>query len=578
MMDQHHTIGRILVELELPSREQAFFMHEKVSTLCRDKLIPLLSALLDSWTDEHTLLRIDRLEIDLGQLSADLLDKEFPDLILSYLHSRYPSMKGKQVQEPGMEWHLLSRNHFDNWLHFLEKGLLPATAGVANRAAWENGVLEALATERTAMEECRQLLSRQESAVDRLLLQFNREFVHTWMGAYAGHSRQEETALAARLEIVFFNSDLRQMMAAQWGAIPPALPDVTTFRYRIDKYLVTRILLPAQTIAHDRMLEEILALFFDKQYFPVWLAALQNVQHVLPGNNDLLLKAVRLLAVRYPAPPAHIPATPQVTGNDKDVSNVKDYTEFVDEVKDTVKPVERRTADNDAPHDSRLQDIAATQQLPVTDSSIQQEIKSPDEPANEERRPVTETHSPEDEISAATEQDLSLPPEGTTAYINNAGLVLLHPYLPAFFEELGLLKGRSFRDEQARGKAVQLLGYLACGETDLPEYELVLPKVMCGLLPERPVNRFAVISEAELAEAQALLEAVIRNWNALGSTSPDGLRANFLLREGKLQWINEEWRLRVTQQSYDVLVNRLPWGFSVVKLRWMHWFLKTEWV
>jgi hypothetical protein len=170
------------------------------------------------------------------------------------------------------------------------------------------------------------------------------------------------------------------------------------------------------------------------------------------------------------------------------------------------------------------------------------------------------------------------PPAGLSTYISNAGLVLLHPYLHILFDALGLLEKRAFRTPAAQDKAVQVLGYLASGETGLPEYELVFPKLLCGLLPEDPIDRFAELTAADKKEADELLTAVINNWNALGSTSPDGLRGNFLTREGKLQWQGDEWRLRVTQQSYDLLLNRLPWGLSVVRLPWMPWVLKTEWV
>jgi hypothetical protein len=170
------------------------------------------------------------------------------------------------------------------------------------------------------------------------------------------------------------------------------------------------------------------------------------------------------------------------------------------------------------------------------------------------------------------------PPDRLSTYINNAGLVLLHPYLHILFDALGLLEKRAFKNPAAQDKAIQLLGYLGSGETGIPEYDLVFPKLLCGLLPEDPIDRFVELTDFDKAEADQLLEAVINNWGALGSTSADGLRGNFLMREGKLQWQGDEWRLRVTQTSYDLLLNRLPWGLSVVRLPWMPWVLKTEWV
>jgi hypothetical protein len=142
---------------------------------------------------------------------------------------------------------------------------------------------------------------------------------------------------------------------------------------------------------------------------------------------------------------------------------------------------------------------------------------------------------------------------------------------------LGLREGKVFKDDAALNKAIQLLGYLASGGDNIPEYDLVFPKLLCGILPAQPIERFVPLSNEEKAEADELLLSVIGHWSVLGNTTPDGLRGNFLMREGKLIWKDEEWQLYVSQQSYDMLLNRLPWGFSVVGLSWMPWLIKTVW-
>ena len=48
-------------------------------------------------------------------------------------------------------------------------------------------------------------------------------------------------------------------------------------------------------------------------------------------------------------------------------------------------------------------------------------------------------------------------------FVSNAGLVLLWRYLRHFFENLGLLQDRAFKDELAQHRAVYFLGYLATG-------------------------------------------------------------------------------------------------------------------
>lgn len=163
-------------------------------------------------------------------------------------------------------------------------------------------------------------------------------------------------------------------------------------------------------------------------------------------------------------------------------------------------------------------------------------------------------------------------------YLNQAGLVLLHPFLRLYFEDVGLLTENAFRHEYAQQMAIALLHYLATGATDVPEYELVLPKLLCGWPLNEPVMTGLELPDAALAEGENLLQAVINYWEVLKNTSPDGLREGFLQRQGKLTRNDmSDWKLRVEQQSIDILLSRLPWGLSMVKLPWMPEILVVEW-
>ncbi|USX17917.1 contractile injection system tape measure protein [Oxalobacteraceae bacterium OTU3REALA1] len=159
-------------------------------------------------------------------------------------------------------------------------------------------------------------------------------------------------------------------------------------------------------------------------------------------------------------------------------------------------------------------------------------------------------------------------------YIDNAGLVLLHPFLPALFEELGLARdGQLMRPE----RALALLHFLASGQPQAPEYALALPKLLCQLPLTANIEPGVVLHAAEQAEADVLLKAVIGHWSALRDTSPDGLRGAFLLRPGKLSERGGEWLLQVERQTADILLGDLPWGYSAIRLPWMAGILWVEW-
>jgi len=73
------------------------------------------------------------------------------------------------------------------------------------------------------------------------------------------------------------------------------------------------------------------------------------------------------------------------------------------------------------------------------------------------------------------------------------------------------------------------------------------------------------------------LIAVINHWEVLKNTSADGLREAFLQRRGKLSRVDGGWLMQVEQRAIDVLLNKLPWGISIIKLPWMNEMLFVEW-
>jgi Contractile injection system tape measure protein len=159
--------------------------------------------------------------------------------------------------------------------------------------------------------------------------------------------------------------------------------------------------------------------------------------------------------------------------------------------------------------------------------------------------------------------------------VDYAGIVLLHPFLPRFFERLGIAAGGELMDPS---RALCLLHHLATGDLTAPEHRVTLAKALCGLPLEQPVEADVGLTDAETAEATALLEAAIRHWEALRSTTPDGLRAEFLQRPGVLSLTSDgDWLLQVETRTADILLDQLPWGFSPVWLPWMSHLMMVEW-
>ena len=161
--------------------------------------------------------------------------------------------------------------------------------------------------------------------------------------------------------------------------------------------------------------------------------------------------------------------------------------------------------------------------------------------------------------------------------IPDSGLVLLHPFLPGLFKFCNWLNENKFLNDEARNRAVNALHYLAAGDEEIPEYVLMLPKLLCGIPLEWPLEPALPLTDRETAACDELLVQVIGHWSALRNTSPATLRETFLRRKGKLFLLDEGWRLEVQRRTEDILLNRLPWGFSMIKFSWMPRLLAVSW-
>jgi hypothetical protein len=162
--------------------------------------------------------------------------------------------------------------------------------------------------------------------------------------------------------------------------------------------------------------------------------------------------------------------------------------------------------------------------------------------------------------------------------IDGAGMVLLWPFLETLFSRLELLTAeRLFGDEAQRQRAMALLGFLVDGDGDPPEWRLTLAKLLCGALPQAPYGLEDPLSDAEQAEAEALLQAVLGH--ADGRLGDDGaaLRQEFLQRPGLLSARPGAWVLQVERRPGDEVLDGLPWSWSWIRLPWMDDLLQVVW-
>ena len=161
--------------------------------------------------------------------------------------------------------------------------------------------------------------------------------------------------------------------------------------------------------------------------------------------------------------------------------------------------------------------------------------------------------------------------------VRNAGLVLINGYLPVLLERLELIKNKTFVDVVSQSHAVHYLQYVVTGLSRTEEFLMPLNKIICGLPLSFPVEDGIEISDAHKNMIEGLIKAMISHWSQIGESSINGFRGNWLVRDGLLTEHDDRWELTVEKRAYDLLLQRSPFSFSIIKYPWMDKPLHVNW-
>jgi hypothetical protein len=161
-------------------------------------------------------------------------------------------------------------------------------------------------------------------------------------------------------------------------------------------------------------------------------------------------------------------------------------------------------------------------------------------------------------------------------YIQNAGLILIHPFIKTFFEHCDLIhpKTQQLTDPEL---CVHLLHYIATGTTNAPEYDMVFEKFLCNIPLNQSINKHIKLSRKHKTQAKNVIESVQYNWNPMKKSSVALLQNEFFQRSGKLVITDSDYTLTVERKTQDILLDKLAWGISLVKLPWKEKFIFVNW-
>ena len=606
MSNQRHIIGRTVLELDSGTISDVWEFQETVSQLLKHQAMAELDPLFSELADTDEVIRLDQVEVDLGAIAPHSLEQEFVPALVRALREalgdlivelRLPQQRQSQLDSRPPTRQTQVTAHWDVFLYFLQYGRLPWWQKETHWQTWL-GRWQAVIVNRSSSESScwqqplLQLLAEQATAQDRLIVQFSQAFCHQLIRYLyptqpecfrlltQAHQLTETLGLETSAQSTLDKAAISLMFAELLSAGPSSAVSFSALSW-MRRWL---------DLLRQPLLNQSSPFFLISTRMRQWFSNIRRSTLQPLGQSQSasmsqsaaaqaayrqLYRALETIPVaerslwqsaveQIFAPSPSDVSSEEVPAEEDNLADRQDADLAIDRAvaRDSgfTQEGDRILSSSELAGGSAAEpEEAITVPERILETALPEFFENGDRPLDERS-----SLSPEEEVSGI--------------YINQAGLVLLHPFLINYFRAVGLVEENAFCNDIAQQTAIYLLHYLATGQISAPEYELVLPKLLCGWPLNEAISPEISPPEEAFAEAEELLQTVINYWEALKNTSPDGLREGFLQREGKLARTgNQQWKLQVEQVAIDVLLGRLPWGVSMVKLPWMDELLTVEW-
>ena len=480
MINIQHTIKKFSLELQTQSVEQSYALHKRCNKLVKEDLIVKLDKILSAQFSDDEIVRVNKIEIDLGNISNNDLEQEFIEKCIAGFTEKIKSINtSRKIDASSPEIEKISKedSSIEHFFYFLLTGKMPWALQGINFANWQAELCIVIkSNQRYFIEKFTETAAFQPAALERLIIQFDDFFILAVVPNNMPLVKADfENLFLAVKKIIPFS----QMVVVRKKILQALLPVLLNFPLTIEENKIQQLI--------------------------------ENLSKDYPGTEEKLI-----------------------------ISLQEKIIEIIKKVNENFLPGELNYT--------------------TAEKKINALLKEP-----------TKNENTEEKINNIIEEK--------SVFIENAGLIILHPFLHNLFKATGLMEEDSFENDFCKQKAVHLLQYLVNGEQQMPEFLMPLNKVLCGLTNQEHIDRFIQLPDAAIIEAGKLLDAVITHWSVLKNTSAASLQQTFLQRKGKLSFNEPDgyWKLQVERNAVDILLDKVPWGFAYIKLPWMLFPLAVEW-
>ena len=600
MVTQRHQIMRQVLEAHRCPSAAASRIQSELRVTYYQRLLPLIETICSELSTPGRINRIDTLEINLGEVPLDTLESAVADRFgTAFTRKLAEAIDGAPEIDSDLELfsYFVRTGTVPWWADRADRGLLDTSLHALIRRAPQ--AVRSVVAELPDQERARHRIVRaySDQVLDRLAAIFAPQLAARDAGVGSAWVAVVESASLGRGYPVRAARDLwwQEILRAA-GRDDAAASDAPQFFREVLTHVARPIGLDYRSLLGDLRR----AIGTSPVLVPPWTRDIaDHLWLELGGDVKPTPASVHEGAMQRPTSASESagPGIRRVLAMlERGAPHPADLWVQLREVIDRL-PAQRRagavaafeTAQSAASRGEVARSVASDALAAVMRSALNRGPDAPDvgRPVRKPALDVSATDVPARDVSAPGVSISGVPrksplvywrfSDAEEIYVDNAGLVILWPFLERFFMRLGMVEEQAFKDAAAMHRAVGLLQHVATGEQPKAEYLVPLNKVLCGMAPEEVVDFGPDLTDLEIEECTDLLAAVIQHAPILHDMSIPGFRASFLLRRGQLGSRDGQWLLRVERETHDIVLDRFPWTVHLVKLPWMAAMMQVEW-
>lgn len=598
--ENRHIIEKVAIEIDVNSMDQAHEIESDIQSFVKQKIIPEIERYFEAINRPDLHMQLDRISLNFDKdiltnpfWQTDLqkqLQKEFeePIALLRQHENQDDSLRisSNVLTRNDIEIRNVETSELSALSHFLSTGNSPwwmHTSPKEMGQILEEENMKRLLERNDVILLLKQLFSHQPVTKKRWVLQFSSTLQLSlyWKLTSSVYppSKSAKTVLHSFVKSSFFKGLPQQNQQKIWFAVLTAATRVSALqsdsgKAEIVMHLVKPYLINTSGITHKKLKDYIIQIIQKKDVTidygnlpPILFFALSMVTDLLEKDQIIALKNLEEIrnsefkitvinSIDFEWVASGTNQSIRVVGN------TSDQKRFLEEK-------ERENSEKNVKSDPSVSN-AETGNTPKTEDK------------NVKNASVNSTENaevPKSDLDKAIEEDWEPPKQVEKAkegvYIENAGILLMHPFFVPLFKNLGYLDENKQLTQPL--KAVQLLHFMATGELECFEYEMQFAKFLCGISGDEVLDKSMMISDQEREEVEKVLLSALEYWKSLKSNSISLLQHEFLKRSGKLFSEGDTKRVVVEQKTVDILMNDLPWGIGMLRLPWMRDLIYVNW-